>query len=403
MKYIIILGDGMADRPLASLQNKTPLMVANIPNIHTFCRLGSCGLYQTVPLDMPPGSEVANLAVLGYDVHQVYQGRGVLEAASLNIPITGDDLVMRCNLICIESGLIRNHSAGHIGTEEAHQLIDFLNTRLADEQVRFYPGFSFRHVLVVKNGMNDLKLTPPHDVPGKPFASYLAQATSARGEATANKLNELILASQRLLPDHPVNRSRMLAGRDPANSIWPWSAGYKPQMPTFQDKFGIRGAVISAVDIIKGLGLLAGMDVIPVAGATGLIDTNYEGKAEAAVQALQDHDLIYLHVEATDEAGHAGEVDLKIKALELLDQRVVKRILEAYEESSQNLTVAILPDHATPCEVRTHTHDPVPFLICNPLSLPDQVEVYQEESVRHGRFGLIRDDQFIRLLLNRIH
>jgi 2,3-bisphosphoglycerate-independent phosphoglycerate mutase len=400
MKYIIILGDGMADRPIEKLGNKTPLMVADIPNIDKLCEWGRCGLFQTVPKDMPPGSEVANLAVLGYDVHKVYQGRGVLEAASIGIEIEPTDLVMRCNLLCIEDGKIKNHSAGHISTEESHVLIDFLNENLADDVIRFYPGFSFRHILVVKNGINDLKFTPPHDVPGTPFKDVLIKPASEKGEKTAKLLNKLIYKSQELLKDHPVNLKRISDGKDPANSVWFWSAGYKPQMRTMKEKFGVTGAVISAVDIIKGLGIFAGMDVIEVEGATGLTDTNYEGKAEAAVEAVKTHDLVYLHVEATDEAGHAGDVDLKIKALEYLDRRVVKYIIEETSKMKEQVTIAVLPDHSTPCEVRTHTHDPVPFIIFNPKMKADTVQEYNEESVKNGSFGLIQEDEFIRTLFS---
>jgi 2,3-bisphosphoglycerate-independent phosphoglycerate mutase len=399
MKYIIILGDGMADHPIEKLGNKTPLMVADIPNIDKLCKWGRSGLFQTIPKDMPPGSEVANLAVLGYDVRKVYQGRGVLEAASIGVKIEPTDLVMRCNLLCIEDDKIKNHSAGHISSEESHILIDFLNKNLADDVIRFYPGFSFRHILVVKNGINDLKFTPPHDVPGIPFKDVLIKPTSENGEETAKLLNELILKSQVLLKDHPVNAKRISAGKDPANSVWFWSAGYKPQMRNLKDKFGVTGAVISAVDIIKGLGIFAGMDVIEVEGATGLTDTNYEGKAEAAIEAIKTHDLVYLHVEATDEAGHAGDVDLKIKALEYLDRRVVKHVIEEIAKMNEQVTIAVLPDHSTPCEVRTHTHDPVPFIIYNPNLNPDDITEYNEESCKNGSFGLIQEDEFIRTLL----
>lgn len=402
MKYIIILGDGMADRPIAALEGKTPLMAANMPNMDRMARAGKCGMFQSVPPDMPPGSEVANLAVLGYDVRKVFEGRGVLEGASMGVKIEDGDLAMRCNLLCVEDEKIKNHSAGHISTAEAHVLIDFLNEKLADDRIRFYPGISFRHLLVLKGGCNDLNFTPPHDVPGTAFRDVLIRPTSEKGEETAALLNDLILKSQKLLSTHEINKKRIMAGKDPANSVWFWSAGYKPKMETLQEKFGITGAAISAVDIIKGLGIFAGMDVIEVAGTTGLTDTNYEGKAEAAIKALLDHDLVYLHVEATDEAGHAGDVDLKIKALEYLDQRVVKYLLQETVKLKENITLALLPDHATPCEVRTHTHDPVPFIIYNPLIKPDEVLEYNEESCQKGGFGLLSNDEFIRTLLGKI-
>jgi 2,3-bisphosphoglycerate-independent phosphoglycerate mutase len=402
MKYIIILGDGMADRPIAKLGNKTPLMAADVSYMDKLAEMGKTGMFQSVPLDMPPGSEVANLAVLGYDVHKVYQGRGVLEGASMGVNIEEGDLAMRCNLLCIEDGNIKNHSAGHISTEESHVLVDFLNEKLATDKIRFYPGISFRHLLVVKGGNNDLKFTPPHDVPGTAFKDVMIEATSEKGKNTTDLLNDLILESQKLLKEHPINIKRMSGGKDPANSVWFWSSGYKPQMNTLKDRFGISGAVISAVDIIKGLGVFAGMDVIEVEGATGLTDTNYEGKAEAAVNALTDHDLVYLHVEATDEAGHAGDAELKIKALEYLDKRVVKYIIEETVKLDEPVSIALLPDHATPCEVRTHTHDAIPFVIYNPIEQPDSVKKYDEESCQEGGFGTIKEDEFIRILLGNL-
>ena len=399
MKYIIILGDGMADRPIAKLGNKTPLMAADIPNIDKLAKMGKTGMFQSVPLDMPPGSEVANLAVLGYDVYKVYQGRGVLEGASMGVNIEEGDLAMRCNLLCIEDEKIKNHSAGHISSEESHVLIDFLNEKLATDKIRFHPGISFRHLLVVKGGNNDLKFTPPHDVPGTPFKDVMIEATSEKGKKTADLLNDLILKSQKLLNDHPINKKRIAEGKDPANSVWFWSSGYKPQMKTLNEKYGITGAAISAVDIIKGLGVFAGMDVIEVEGATGLTDTNYEGKAEAAVEAIKTHDLVYLHVEATDEAGHAGDAELKIEALEYLDARVVKYVLEETAKLEEDVAIAVLPDHATPCEVRTHTHDPVPFIIYNPTLEADEVTEYSEVSCKIGGFGLIEEDEFMKTLL----
>jgi len=402
MKYIIILGDGMSDRKISSLGNRTPLMVADIPAIDNICRLGRTGLYQSVPLDMPPGSEVANLAVLGYDVKKVYEGRGVLEAASLGINLEQSDLTMRCNLISIENGKIKNHSAGHISTEESAVLIDYLNEHLADDLIRFHKGISYRHVMVLKEGNNDLKFTPPHDVPGTPFRDVMIIPASPKGQKTAQLLNNLILKSQELLQDHPINLQRIKAGKDAANSVWFWSSGYKPKMSTLKTKFGISGAVISAVDIIKGLGILAGMDVIEVEGATGLSDTNYEGKAEAAVEALKDHDLVYVHVEATDEAGHAGDIDLKIKSLEYLDNRLVRLIFNKVKELDDEITIAITPDHSTPCEVRSHTHDPVPFIIYDPQKPADRVQEYNEFSCKEGSLGLIKEDEFIRLLLGKL-
>ncbi len=401
MKYVVILGDGMADRPIERLGGKTPLMVANTPNIDALCAKSRTGQLVTVPADLAPASDVANLGVLGYSVREIYEGRGVLEAASMGVEIYPGEMAMRCNLICIEDGKIKNHSAGHISSAAAHHLIEALNDAFASDRLRFYPGVSYRHLLVLKDGIKHLDCTPPHDVPGTPFREVMIKATQPDADDTAEFLNDLILRSQELLQQHPINQQRIQAGKDPANSIWPWSPGYKPQMKTFQELYGIqRGAVISAVDLIQGLGVYAGLDVIKVEGATGLYDTNYEGKAQAVIDALQRVDFVYLHIEASDEAGHEGDVDLKIKTIEYLDQRVVKHIVEQTATMSEPVTIAILPDHPTPCDIRTHVHDPVPFLIYHPGSTPDSVAAYDEDSVKHGAYGLLEGNQFMQAVLN---
>ena len=400
MKSIIILGDGMADRPMECLGGKTPLMVANIPNIDALCAQGRTGRLITVPKDLPPSSDVANLGVLGYNIYDVYEGRGVLEAASIGVELQPGEMAMRCNLIYIENGKIENHSAGHITSEEARQLVETLNEELASETIRFYPGVSYRHLLVIKGGVKDLNCTPPHDVPGTPFRDVLVRAERKEAQATADLLNALIFKSQDILSQHPINQQRIRAGKDPANSIWPWSPGYKPNMQTFQELYGIkRGAVISAVDLIQGIGIYAGFDVIKVAGATGFHDTNYEGKAKAVVAAIQDVDFVYLHIEASDEAGHEGNVEMKIKTLEDLDRRVVKYLVEQTAAMTEDVAIALLPDHPTPCEVRTHVHDAVPFLIYHPGETPDAVTEFNEESVAYGSYGLLEGNQFIRALL----
>ncbi len=389
----------MADRPIESLGGKTPLMKANTPNIDALAVKGRSGRLITVPEDMPPGSEIANMAVLGYDVRAVYQGRGVLEAASMGVDLDPADLAMRCNLICVENGEIKNHSAGHISTEESHILIEYLNEKLGSDIVKLHPGVSYRHLLVIKNGINDIALTPPHDVPGTAFRDVLVRATSSKGEKTAELLNELILKSQTLLDHHPVNISRRRLGKDPANSLWPWAAGYKPEMKTLKEQYGITGGVISAVDLIHGIGVYAGMKIINVQGATGLYDTNYEGKAQAALDALKEVDLVYLHIEASDEAGHEGDIDLKIRTIEYLDKRVVGPVMEAVEKMEEDVCIALLPDHPTPCELRTHVHDAVPFIIYKPDNVPDSVTEYNEESVKEGVYGLIEGNQFMRSLI----
>ena len=399
MKYVLILGDGMSDHPIEERGNKTPLMIADIPNIDALCAKGRTGKLITVPADMPAGSEVANLAVLGYDVHKVYQGRGVLEGASIGVTIDGNDLAMRCNLLCIQDGKVKNHSAGHISTEEARQLIEVLNRELSNERVQFHAGISFRHLLVLKDGNNSFEATPPHNIPGAPWESLLLKPTASEGKETVELLNNLIIKSREILANHPVNRAREAAGKDPANCISLWSSGYRPAMETLREKFNLSGAVVAAVDIIKGIGIYAGMDVLHVEGATGLADTNYEGKAEAAVNALKDHDFVYVHVEATDEAGHEGDIDLKVKALEYLDKRLVKYIVEQTAGMDEKVSIAVIPDHATPCKIRTHTYDPVPFIIYNPELPADDVVEYNEESVQKGYYGTLRGDQFIKTFI----
>lgn len=402
MKYIIVLGDGMADEPLANYGDKTPLQMANTPAIDQLAKLGTCGQLVTVPENMHPGSEIANLSVLGYDVAQVFEGRGTLEAASIGVVLEPGDLALRCNLICVEGEQIKNHSAGHISNEEAHELIDYLNQQLGSEDIVFHKGVSYRNLLVVKGGSKQLDCTPPHDVPGQAFEQYLVKATADEAQNTAEQLNALIARSMELLANHPVNQKRKAAGKDMANSIWPWSPGYKPQMPTLKELFGIeKSAVISAVDLIQGIGVYAGMDVIKVEGATGLYDTNYEGKAEATIQALKDHDLVYLHIEASDEAGHEGDVELKTRTIEYLDQRVVRYLIEETAKMDEPVTIAVLPDHPTPCATTVHTKDPVPFLIYKPGVDGDQVEAYDEFTVRKGSYGLLRGAEFMRALLQQ--
>ena len=402
MKYLIILGDGMSDEPLENYGNKTPLQIADKPHIDWLAKNGRSGLLTTVPSTMHPGSEVANLAVLGYDVEKVLEGRGVLEAASMGVEIQQGDLCLRCNLITIEDEKIKNHSAGHISTDDAKVLIDYLNEKLGNDIIKFYPGVSYRHIMVVKGGNKHLDCTPPHDVLETPFKEVLVKAESSEAEESTVLLNDLILKSQELLENHPINIQRIADGKKPANSIWPWSPGYRPTMATLKEMFGVeKSAVISAVDLIQGIGVYAGMEVIRVEGATGLYDTNYEGKAKATVDALKTNDFVYLHIEASDEAGHEGDVDLKVKTIEYLDKRVVKYILEEIKKMDEPVTIGILPDHPTPCAIRTHTHDPVPFSIYSPFKEPDGVEVYDEFSVVKGSLGLLEGDEFIRMLLEK--
>jgi 2,3-bisphosphoglycerate-independent phosphoglycerate mutase len=398
MKYIIILADGMSDYPIAGLGGKTPLLAARTPAIDRLCSQSRCGRLVTVPEDMPPGSEIANLAVLGYDVRKVYQGRGVLEAASMGVELAGNDLAMRCNIICIENEKIKNHSAGHISSEESLQLIEALNKELAGPALRFHPGVSYRHLLVIRDGKNDFECTPPHDVPGTPFAEVMPRPKGKKS-STARLLTDLIIRSQAILGTHPVNLKRQAQGKDPGNSIWPWSPGHRPQMKTFHELYGLSGAVISAVDLIFGIGIYAGLRVIKVQGATGLFDTNYEGKAQAACRALANLDFVFLHIEASDEAGHEGDAALKVRTIEALDQRVVQPIMECTAAMKEPVTIAILPDHATPCALRTHTRDAVPFLIFRPGERPDGISEFNEETSKQGSYGLLHGDEFMKALL----
>ena len=400
MKHIIILGDGMADEPIASLGGLTPLQYAQTPYMDELARLGVTGRMKTVADGFHPGSEVANMAVLGYDLPTVYEGRGVLEAASIGVELQPGDMAMRCNLICVEEEILKNHSAGHITTEEADELIHSLNEQLGSEQVHFYTGVSYRHLLVIKGGDKRVACTPPHDVPLHPFRPLLVKAEVPEAQATADLLNELILRSQELLKNHPVNLRRQAEGKDRANRIWPWSPGYRPAMRTMKEMYGIkRGAVISAVDLIRGIGVYAGLKVLHVEGATGLYDTNYEGKAQAALEALKENDFVYLHIEASDEAGHEGDVALKVKTIENLDRRAVGPIYEAVKQWKEPVAIAVLPDHPTPCAVRTHTNQPVPFLIWKPGETPDGVTRFDEFAVAEGKYGVLEKDQFIKEFL----
>lgn len=390
----------MADEPIDELGGKTPLQYADTPFMDTLARLGTTGRLKTVADGFHPGSEVANMAVLGYDLPTVYEGRGVLEAASMGVDLKPDELAMRCNLVCIEGDLLKNHSAGHIRTEEADLLIRSLNRALGSDRIRFYTGVSYRHLLVVKGGDKRLVCIPPHDIPLHPFRPNMVRAEVPEAEETAALLNQLIMQSQEVLKDHPVNLRRIQEGHDAANSIWPWSPGVRPAMQTLKSMYGIqKSSVISAVDLIRGIGVYAGMKVIHVEGATGLYDTNYEGKADAALEALKTDDLVYLHVEASDEAGHEGDVRLKIQTIEDLDHRIVGPIFQALQTWKEPVAIAVLPDHPTPCSIRTHTNAPVPFLIYRPGDEPDPVMTFDEFSVENGKYGLLEKDEFIRQLI----
>ena len=402
MKHIIILGDGMADWPVESLGGKTLLQYAETPYMDMLARMGQTGMLKTVPDGFHPGSEVANSSILGYDQHEVYEGRGPLEAASIGVELEPGDMAIRCNLICIEGDKIKNHSCGRLETEEGDVLIRYLQEHLGNERIHFYTGVQYRHLLVIKGGNKNLICTPPHDVPGQPWRPLMVKAATPEAQPTADLINDLILRSQQLLANHPLNIQRMAEGKDPANSIWPWAGGYRPHMIPLTERFPQikRGAVITAVDLIRGIGTLAGLRVIDVEGATGLYDTNYEGKAQAAINALRTDDFVYLHIEASDEAGHDGDLELKLQTIENLDRRVVGPVYEAVKDWDEPVCIAVLPDHPTPIAHRTHTNEPIPFLIYAPGIEPDCVQTFDEVACKDGKYGLLHNDEFIKTLMN---
>ncbi len=407
MKHLIILGDGMSDHPIASLGGKTPLQYASTPSFDRLASAGRCGTLVTIPEGFSPGSEVANTSILGYDLNEVYEGRGPLEAASIGYEMEPDDMAMRCNIITLgQQGEISNHHGGHLTTEEGAELINYLDSHLGSERVKFIPGIQYRHLLVIKAGNKHIECAPPHDHPEeqwrdlliKPATETAADASRMSSAETAGLINDLILRSQKLLAEHPINLRRKAEGHPTANSIWPWSPGYRPKMQTLHQMYpSIKsGAVISAVDLIRGIGHYAGLRTIVIPGMTGLADTNYEGKAKAAVDALRTDDFVFLHVEATDEAGHDGNIDLKIRAIEYLDNRIVGPVMDELADWDEPVRIALLPDHATPVEQRIHIGEPVPFTIYTPGGIPDDVTVYDEKSCTQGAYGTLHLQEFMK-------
>lgn len=397
MKHIIILGDGMADHPVERLGGKTLLQYAHTPVMDLLAKEGRCGRLLTVPEGFSPGSEVANTCILGYDLHKVYEGRGPLEAASIGYDMQPDDLALRCNIITLEDGKIKNHHGGHLTTEQGDVLIKYLNQHLGNERIKFITGIQYRHLLVIKGGNKEVDCAPPHDHPNEAWEPLLPKGDND----TAILLTDLILKSQELLANHPFNIERQKQGKDMANSIWPWSGGYRPQMQTLMELYPQiqRGDVISAVDLIRGIGKYAGLRNIIVEGATGMANTNYEGKAQAAIEALQHDDFVFLHVEASDEAGHDGDLDLKLQTIEDLDRRIVAPIYEAVRNWDEPVCIAVLPDHPTPVEIRTHLAEPVPFLIWHRGIEPDEVQTFDEVSCVNGHYGLLRYQEFMNELM----
>ena len=402
MKHIIILGDGMADHAIDRLGGKTPLQYADTPYMNFLAKQGKTGMLNTIPDGFLPGSEVANTAILGYDLNKVYEGRGPLEAASIGYEMQPNDMAIRCNIIELANGRIKNHHGGHLTTEEGDLLIKFLDKELGNDQVKFITGIQYRHLLVIKNGNKHITCAPPHDHPNEEWKPLLVKPEEGYTEynsdrmtpqATADLLNDLIIKSQSLLANHPFNRQRT----EKANSIWPWSGGYRPSMSTLMQRYPEikSGSVISAVDLIRGIGHYAGLDIIKVPGATGLANTNYEGKASAVIEALKKQDFVFLHIEASDEAGHDGDLDLKLQTIRYLDARIVKPVYEAVSEWEEPVCIALLPDHPTPVEIRTHVKEPVPFAIWHRGIQPDKVTTYDEKSCTRGEYGLLSLQQFM--------
>ena len=397
MKHIIILGDGMADLPVEKLGGKTLLQFANKPMMDKLVKEGRCGRLVTVPEGFPPGSEVANTAILGYDLNKVYEGRGPLEAASIGYEMADDDLALRCNIITLADGKIITHNGGNLETQDADVLIKYLNEHLGSERVKFITGIQYRHLLVIKGGNKHIVCAPPHDHPNEEWRPLLVKAEIPEAQKTADLLNELILKSQDLLAKHPFNIERAKRGERQANSIWPWSGGYRPSMETLMQQYPEikSGTVISAVDLIRGIGHYAGLKIVEVEGATGLANTNYEGKAEAAIKALEKDDFVFVHVEASDEAGHDGDLELKLKTIEYLDKRLITPIYNKVKEMDEPVAIAVLPDHLTPVEMRIHVGQPVPFLFWYKGITPDEVQQYDEVSCVSGSYGLLKLNEFM--------
>lgn len=394
MKYIVLLGDGMADCPIPELGDKTPLQASRTPNLDFIAREGVAGIVRTIPLGMDPGSDIGALSVLGYDPKTCYTGRAPLEAASIGVNLEACDVAFRCNLVTIKNGIMDDYSAGHIKTEEAREFIRLINSSLSDNEIKFYPGKSYRHLMVWKNGEDKLKLTPPHSISGKEVNPHLPKGSKAE------KLLTLMEKSQKLLASSELNRSRIEKNNKPVTSIWLWGQGKKPAFKTFKERFGKSGAAISAVDLIKGIAVYLGLDNIEVPGATGYLDTNYRGKAEYALNALEEKDFVYLHVEAPDEAGHNGDLKAKIKAIEDFDEKVVGVVLEGIKKHKK-YKVMVLPDHPTPVRLKDHTVEPVPFAIYNSCGIKDAAKYFDEEEVKNGSLNFEEGYKLMEYFLGR--
>ena len=400
----------MADLPVERLGGKTLLQYAHKPTMDLLAREGRCGRLITVPEGFPPGSEVANTAILGYDLNKVYEGRGPLEAASIGYEMADDDFAIRCNIITLADGKIITHNGGNLETKDGDVLIKYLDEHLGNDRVKFITGIQYRHLLVIKGGSKHIVCAPPHDHPNEEWRGLLVKAEEnapvepgrLTAQETADLINELILKSQELLARHPYNLAKAAKGERQANSIWPWSGGYRPSMETLMAQYPQvkSGTVISAVDLIRGIGHYAGLKIVEVTGATGLANTNYEGKAQAAIEALKHDDFVFVHVEASDEAGHDGDLELKLKTIEYLDQRLIAPIYKEVETWTEPVCIAVLPDHLTPVEMRIHVGQPVPFLIWHCGIKPDDVQQYDEVSCVTGAYGLLRLHEFMQTFMS---
>jgi 2,3-bisphosphoglycerate-independent phosphoglycerate mutase len=376
MKYIVLIPDGMADWPIKRLGNRTCLQAANTPNMDRIASGGEVGMVRTIPSGFNPGSDVAILSIFGYNPAEYYTGRAPLEAVARGIKLKSEDIAYRCNLVTLrfpssnkrDMAKMEDYSAGHISTAEAKTLIKHINRRLGDKEIIFYPGISYRHLMIWRGGVIDIKTTPPHDITGKRIAPYLPSGDHVE------TLNTLMEKSTEVLMSHPVNKKRMSLGLRPANSIWLWGQGRRPEIPKFKSKYGLRGALISAVDLVKGLGIYAGLEIIKVSGATGYLDTNYLGKAKAALKALRRVEFVCVHVEAPDEASHKGNIREKIRAIEEFDSKVIGTILNGLKRF-KDYKILLLPDHSTPIKIKTHIHEPVPFAIYKSNNIKGSVSV----------------------------
>ena len=400
MKFMLVIGDGMSDE----VRPGTPLAEAYHPYMDFIASNGLCGLLDTVPEGFPPSSEVAIMNILGYDPRRYQISRGPLEAAGLKIRLREGEIALRCNLVTVREGRLVDYSAGHISTEEAAELLEALEKeRIGGGALSFHVGVSYRHVAVLKGGSEALECYPPHDHMGEPLDRLKIKALSGEAEASARLLNKVSEESFKILSRHPVNLEREKKGKNPGNMVWFWAPGGRPNLPPFMQAFNLDGAAISAVNVVKGLAFLLGMQVIEVPGATGYLDTNYEGKAEAALKALDSYDFVLVHVEAPDEAAHQGDFKLKVKAIEDLDERLLRRLVEGLEERREEFAIAVLPDHATPVNVKTHTRDPVPFAFYTFPPRPGRVRPAERfDEVSASRTGLrLEASKFMSFFLGR--